>query len=221
MKAARNQQAPLDKDSSNTFYHSIFRTIQCEGPYAGQPAVFIRMYGCNLQCPTCDTNYTSSRKELTKDNIIPLVENLGTPNKLIIFTGGEPLRQNIYPLICQLEDYRVQIETNGTIHQFYHHAKVVVSPKTEQIWRGWDNHEHYFKYILDSDFVEEDGLPSMSLGNERPYRPKNVPMENIYVQPEFSGDPVKMAANTNAAVQTCLKHGYTLSLQLHRQLRLP
>lgn len=33
--------------------HSIFKTIQGEGPFCGVPAVFIRLAGCNLQCPWC------------------------------------------------------------------------------------------------------------------------------------------------------------------------
>ena len=40
--------------------HSIFPTIQGEGPFVGQPAIFIRLAGCNLQCPACDTDYTLS-----------------------------------------------------------------------------------------------------------------------------------------------------------------
>lgn len=217
----QNKQKPLEKNLLGTYYHSIFQTIQCEGPYAGQPAVFIRMYGCNLQCPRCDTNYTSQKQKVTIRNIRQLVRNLETPNRLIVFTGGEPLRQNICPLIRQLPEYTVQIETNGCFDQLVEHAKVVISPKTPQICKKWDNQDYYFKYVIDSEYVDPDGLPSISLGNERPYRPQNVPTKNIYIQPEFSGDPDKMRANTEAAMTSCFEHGYTLSLQLHRFLRLP
>ena len=42
--------------------NSIFYTIQGEGPFAGSPAVFVRLAGCNLQCPMCDTEYTSRQQ---------------------------------------------------------------------------------------------------------------------------------------------------------------
>ena len=50
--------------------HSIFYTIQGEGPFCGTPAVFIRLAGCNLQCPSCDTNYTSKRRTMTAEEIV-------------------------------------------------------------------------------------------------------------------------------------------------------
>lgn len=48
---------PIEKavkgDGKTLDLHSIFYTIQGEGPFCGMPAVFIRLAGCNLQCPWC------------------------------------------------------------------------------------------------------------------------------------------------------------------------
>ena len=36
----------------------IFAFLQGDGPLLGVPAIFIRLRGCNLACPLCDTNYS-------------------------------------------------------------------------------------------------------------------------------------------------------------------
>ena len=48
---------PTEKrtNSQNLDITEIFFTIQGEGPFSGHRAVFIRLAGCNLQCPACDT----------------------------------------------------------------------------------------------------------------------------------------------------------------------
>lgn len=113
--------------------NSIFHTIQGEGPFAGEPAVFIRLAGCNLQCPKCDTEYTS-RTAMTAAEIcdaswgaVPQhgesAKENGPPYRwerfkcgLVVITGGEPFRQPIGSLVRALVEtgYRVQIETNGS-----------------------------------------------------------------------------------------------------------
>src|SRR5437899_12151480 len=74
--------------------HHIFKTIQGEGPYVGTPAIFIRLAGCNLQCPHCDTDYTSQRKRMTPNEVFDEVSRLaGNIIKLVVVSVGEPLRQ--------------------------------------------------------------------------------------------------------------------------------
>jgi 7-carboxy-7-deazaguanine synthase len=97
--------------------NEIFKSIQGESTYAGLPCTFIRLAGCNLRCTYCDTNYAYYHgKELADEEILSKIKEYGV--KLIEFTGGEPLLQEETPKLLKTlldNDYRVLIETNGSI----------------------------------------------------------------------------------------------------------
>ena len=102
--------------------HSVFRTIQGEGPHAGRAAVFVRLAGCNLQCPLCDTEYTEGRTEhrslvLAEQIDVAFGKDSPLPTGLVVITGGEPFRQNIGRFVAQLVKlgFHVQVETNGRL----------------------------------------------------------------------------------------------------------
>lgn len=95
--------------------NEIFYSVQAEGLFAGHPAVFVRLCGCNLQCPWCDTKYHNQGEFYTKEELEKAVMDLcpDKDNVIVVFTGGEPT--------LQLKDdeellvgYRRHIETNGT-----------------------------------------------------------------------------------------------------------
>lgn len=203
----------------------IWNTIQGEGPYAGRPAVFVRLAGCNYKCPQCDTDYTSGRKERHYTDVVEDIKHesfayLKRRFDLVVITGGEPLRQNIMPLLNELavQGYTTQIETNGTI---FHTAAtsaccVVCSPKG-QVARDLKPHIHALKYVVSSDNVDDDGLPKSVLGlSSPPERPWSGFDGIVYVQPADEGDEEKNKRNLDTAVQSAMRHGYTLSLQMHK-----
>lgn len=111
--------------------NEIFYSLQGEGHHTGVAAVFIRLSGCNLKCPFCDTDFKGYR-EMTINEIVIEVQRLAAiDTRLVVLTGGEPTLQDYVPLVTELRDYGyyVAMETNGTnivdkLVQF-----VTVSPK--------------------------------------------------------------------------------------------
>jgi organic radical activating enzyme len=128
------REAPKD----SLFVTSMFFTLQGEGPYAGMPALFIRLAKCNLDCGFCDTffddgdwlTFTQIDSKIyqticefwnNKGEPVPLwalSEEGGPlyPNIVLVLTGGEPLLQdNITKFMeAKVGDFKaVQVESNG------------------------------------------------------------------------------------------------------------
>ena len=116
-------------------YHvnDIFYSLQGEGFWTGTPMVFLRLAGCNLRCPFCDTEFSASREMTAEDivaalnaayppsvipgtsSVIPdLTRNL--PSRRTCITGGEPSLQLDDTLIKALHQagFIIHLETNGT-----------------------------------------------------------------------------------------------------------
>jgi organic radical activating enzyme len=94
-------------------------TIQGEGIFTGCPSMFVRVQGCSLRCPQCDTKQSWTHKgERTP---LAMIENrLQVPPHLdIVITGGEPLDEEHVEGVMKLaqwaffRDRRVTIETSG------------------------------------------------------------------------------------------------------------
>lgn len=200
--------------------HSIFYTIQGEGPFAGCPAVFIRLGGCNLQCPGCDTEYTAGVNHMTISDIISTFHDA---IQLVVISGGEPFRQNIAMLANSLIllGIKVQIETNGTLPPspgLHESVAIVCSPKTGKVNKLLAERITAWKYVgRAQDLACDDGLPVIALGHSavpRLARPTgNAP---VYLQPMDEQDKELNRLNQQAVVDSCLKHGYRLCIQIHK-----
>lgn len=215
---------------------NVFPTIQGEGPFAGTPATFVRLAGCNLQCPKCDTNYTEGRSTVAATELAAMIRLTEKPRRglngqhLVVITGGEPFRQNLTPAVTLLLGlgYRVQLETNGTLFLDgfpYERVTVVCSPKTGRINYDLAKRVHAFKYVVQEGFVHpDDGLPFATLGQDNQTdvaRPPVGSMADIFVQPLDEQDANKNRKNLEAAVASCLRHGYRLCIQTHKLANVP
>mgnify|MGYP001588245303 FL=1 len=166
--------------------NSVFYTIQGEGPFAGKSAVFVRLAGCNLQCPMCDTEYVK-RKELDVGEVVRAVtkaipfhwdmeELLAVRPReklpLVVITGGEPFRQHLRKFVGELlsAGFTVQIETNGTFYEErfpydHNNVHIVCSPKTGRIHPRLVPHLTALKYVGTADSLDPaDGLPRHEIG---------------------------------------------------------
>lgn len=204
--------------------HSKWNTIQGEGPFAGSPASFIRLAGCNLQCPLCDTEYTKNRSVESIEDIKNWIND--QPYSLVVVTGGEPFRQNLRDLAFAVRSTgkTLQIETNGTLWEKGFPvglATIVCSPKNNNVHPDMAFVAKAWKYVLRHDAVDSlDGLPTSALGmQQRPKRPLNH--SPVFLQPCDDKDPEINALNLQATVKSCMSFGYRLCLQMQKIISMP
>jgi 7-carboxy-7-deazaguanine synthase len=215
-----NEQKPerIVNDTLTLEVNSIFDTIQGEGPFAGSPATFVRLAGCNLACTWCDTEYTTRTTMYVTDVVARCSK------RLVVITGGEPLRQSIAPLCVALKHagHAVQIETNGTIFRqdvIDSGAVIVISPKTQSIDK---------RFLL--CYNNEDGviLFKMIYGPAFPAQPEgkggnpwDTDTPRDYVMPLDTGDEATSKAIAREAAQYCIDNDLRLTLQTHKWLGIP
>lgn len=178
--------------------NEIFYSLQGEGFYTGTACAFLRLSGCNRQCPFCDTDH-SRYSEMTAAEIVAAAA--AWPSRRIIITGGEPLLQLDQPLVAALknEGFHIAVETNGSLPIPDGIDWVTCSPK-EKPWHIDRIDE--LKIVFRNQDVEKiaDSLPGA---------------KHHFLQPLSCG-------NTEETVAYILHHPrWRLSLQTHKLLNIP
>jgi organic radical activating enzyme len=216
-----NPLRPPEKgDGSALFVQDIFATLQGEGPYAGWPAVFIRLGGCNLACDFCDTEFERFRLMPIMEIRQRARELAGETCRLIVLTGGEPLRQPVAPLCATLIEhgFKIQIETNGTLFRpLPAEVEIVCSPKKTgaayaRLRPDLLARAQALKFIVSARRPDYAGVEEVGQGEY------GIP---VYVQPMVEGDEARNAENLAYAVRLARQEGYRLSVQLHKILDIP
>ena len=233
----------VDSDGRVLLVQEVFDTVQGEGPDVGTPAMFIRLWGCNLACYFCDTDFETNAQAMSVDELVTRAKS----RHLVVLTGGEPMRQNIARLVSLLciAGHRVQIETAGTLWFMRDYEEmvfavknrwsIVCSPKTPRVHPNVLLYADAFKYIISGeDEHDEHGIPVVhwqrhSEGKKaalatpawRASRP-----ESIFVQPMDESLPYTPPGwmndrNRALCVELAMKHGYRVCLQTHKILNLP
>jgi len=205
----------------------IFYTLQGEGARSGRGAVFCRFAGCNLWsglekdrdtavCQFCDTDFADTNglgggKFATADALAAAIQEKwpsgsAPAKRYVVCTGGEPLLQLDTPLIEALHvcNFEIAVETNGTIPAPDRIDWICVSPKAGAPLRQTNGNE--LKLVYPQTGLEPESLAQLQF-------------KYFFLQPM---DGPNVAANTELAVQYCLKHPqWRLSLQTHKIVGIP
>jgi organic radical activating enzyme len=136
----------------------VFWTIQGEGHYAGEPMIFVRLAGCSVGCPSCDTDYAFFAKvtveDIVKECVLLRDENVRA--KYVWITGGEPTDQDLSGLNAALwtASFKPCLATSGIRPVEGHWWWLSVSP-----------HSNEFKQRMGAELKLVPGLNGLSLDN--------------------------------------------------------
>lgn len=214
------------------YINEIFVTLQGEASYAGIPSIFIRLQGCDVGCPWCDTKHTwllnnkitflmmleknensQAYAEVTLQELSNYLKNNYQHIKHVVITGGEPAMYDLMPL-CQLLNNlgkTVQIETSGTYQLLIpENVWVTLSPKISM-----PNN----KEVLQSSVIRANEI-KMPIGKMQDIiKLKKLIIDNsiidkkIYLQP-LSQNPTA----TKICIEQAIENNWILSVQMHKYL---
>ncbi len=112
-----------------------FYTIQGEGRYAGTPAYFIRLGGCDIGCHWCDVKESWNRENHPTISIEEILNQIPKEVKLVVITGGEPCMYNLTELTTALKAKGIQtnLETSGAYEIQGVFDWICLSPKKRKL----------------------------------------------------------------------------------------
>ena len=201
--------------------NETFLSLQGEGYFTGTPAFFLRLSGCNLQCPFCDTQHQTFT-EMTEEEIVG--EACRHKPRHIVITGGEPALQLTQSLVNKLHEagFFIQVETNGTLPLPEGIDWVTCSPKTPppvpsqgevnapSFWERAGVRPHELKVLFKGDGTDPKAFVSPLLGRGR---------GRLFLQPLDTGNEERNRIILRDAIAYVMQHPqWSLSLQTHKML---
>jgi 7-carboxy-7-deazaguanine synthase (Cx14CxxC type) len=200
----------------------IFKTLQGEGGQTGRAAVFCRFSGCNLwngreqdraasTCQFCDTHFVGTDgngggKFATAEELAQAIAmrwDGSNDNRMVVFTGGEPLLQLDLDLIKAMKAHHffISVETNGTLVAPEGIDWLCVSPKAN------------------ADFVQRQGTELKLIYPQPKFDPADfldLPFSFFYLQPMDGPD---RSAHTAEVVAYCKANPrWRMSIQTHKYI---
>jgi len=217
-------------DKNSLAVTEIFYTLSGEGDDVGNPTTYVRLFGCNLKCPWCDTKYSIEKiddtvKIMPIEEIVNEIISYGC--KHVAFTGGEPMLyiekiNDIMGLLSLHGDYTYHFETNGLIAPKWQYDMPVtyaISPKFYKLdpsteneytnsikeWSIWKGPEvkTIFKFVYEGqETVDKIKQLEKTIDGFR---------SSIYLMPE--GRTLDLDKYRECA-KICMKEGWKFSIRL-------
>jgi 7-carboxy-7-deazaguanine synthase len=162
----------------------IFDSLQGEGLYLGERQIFVRMFGCNLECGYCDT-HLDCFMDYEPRELLEEIKLYPGHFHSVSFTGGEPLAQPEFlrevAILTKNSGFANYLETNGTMPQSLEQVinfmdiigMDIKLPSSTGLKSFWDEHktflkiasekEVFIKTIICASTTEEDILQAAKL----------------------------------------------------------
>ena len=214
--------------------NEVFQSLQGEGSFTGLPAIFVRLQGCPVACPWCDTRHTwdvNSKDEVALTAVFDkqadsphwaeadatlIAEQLhkrAYRARHVVITGGEPCIYDLRPLCDLLHQlgYRTQVETSGTFPvQVPDDTWVTVSPKVGM--KGG--------YAVRPDALRRADEIKHPVAMSRHVDELKALLADAGVEqtPVFLQPISQQQRATQLAIAACIENNWRLSVQLHKYL---
>ncbi len=217
--------------------NEIFETLQGEGTFTGVPSIFIRLQGCPVGCPWCDTQHTwETRAEdevsvatmmaktdatsqwaaMSASDILAEIRKQGYQAKHVVIPGGEPAMFDLLPLANALEaqGLQLQIETSGTFElKVTEGTWVTVSPKLDMPGG----------YLVRADAMARANEIKHPIAMQKHIDALDALLAHNPVRDDVQIclQPISQRPRaTELAMQTCIARNWRLSVQLHKYLNI-
>jgi 7-carboxy-7-deazaguanine synthase len=214
--------------------NDVYACIQGEGVNTGVPMVMLRLHGCDVGCPFCDTKFTwhfrpENERHTIEDalgenplycykaptEIAYYLRQHYPAHKWILLSGGEPAQYHLKPLAAALHDagYKVALETSGTElgHIDAGLDWVCVSPKINMPGG---------KQVLPEALAAADEIKH-PVGKQRDIDQLETLLnhQSLKAGVQICLQPISQNPRaTQLCIQTVQEKGWRLSLQLHKYI---
>ena len=207
-----------------------FHSLQGEGFHCGKSAFFIRLAGCEVGCPWCDTKHSWDPQKYPLFSVDSLLSEIKAVRSkgasFIVLTGGEPLQHNLNDFCKIIKDktfsdknnsIKIHLETSGVNSFSGFYDWITLSPKRHKPPKDYflDKCNEIKVIINDSKDIQFAREIREKISKLKKQQNPNKE-KKFFVQPAWDNNKgYKLAINfakTNP--------DWTLSLQTHKYLSI-